>query len=186
MYNSYLIRKQKGREFYLPTGKPNVMYHYLKTGRNYSTPPDPELLTLLEDQSSQYDDTAYLSPATRVLYDDIVLRSNIPYDATKILPGLDQLHTQIYRLLRVGLFELEQAGTVVEELETPTSALDTINTIVQRFRIAQLQSDSDSDGSSSGVLQGEKEVEGISDSEDEAQNDDELELGDDGDYFEPY
>jgi len=84
------------------------------------------------------------------------------------------------------LFELEQAGTVVEELETPTSALDTINTIVQRFRIAQLQSDSDSDGSSSGVLQGEKEVEGISDSEDEAQNDDELELGDDGDYFEPY
>jgi len=84
------------------------------------------------------------------------------------------------------LFELEQAGTVVEELETPTSALDTINTIVQRFRIAQLQSDSDSDGSSSGVLQGEKEVEGISDSEDEAQNADELELGDESDYYEHY
>ena len=53
MYNSHSIRKQVLREWYLPAGKPNIMYNYPADGvRNYAAPPDSSLLELIEDQLS--------------------------------------------------------------------------------------------------------------------------------------
>jgi hypothetical protein len=73
MYNTHPIRKQVQREWYLPAGKPNLLYKYLSEGiRNYATPPDTPLLTLIKNQLSWFDETAYLSPATRALCEDIV------------------------------------------------------------------------------------------------------------------
>ena len=90
MYNTHLIRRQVLREWYLPAGKPNVLFNYLDEGiRNYATPPDPTLLAETESQLSWFDDTAYLIPTTRALCDDIVLHSYIEYDPTTILPGVD-------------------------------------------------------------------------------------------------
>ena len=116
MYNTHPIRRQVQREWYLPAGKSNLLYSYPEGTCNYATPPDPTLLALIESQLSWYDDTAYLNPAARVLCQDIVLQIGIQYDLVKILPGLDQLHTQVYKELRVRLFEHEQAGGMVEEL----------------------------------------------------------------------
>ena len=49
MYNTYLIRRQVLREWYLPAGKPNVLFNYLDKGiRNYATPPNPTLLAEIE------------------------------------------------------------------------------------------------------------------------------------------
>jgi hypothetical protein len=135
MYNTHPIRRQVQREWYLPAGKPNLLYNYPPEGcRNYSTLPNPALLELIEGQLSWLDETAYLSPVTRALCDDIVLRCNIPLDLTKILPGIDQQHTQIYRELREGLFRAEEAGRVVEELEHPIGALATIEEMVQKYQ----------------------------------------------------
>jgi hypothetical protein len=184
MYNSHPIRKQKARQLYLSSGKPNVLYKYPKEGnRNYSTPPDSTLLDLLENQLSWYDNTAYLSPATRALCDDIVLRSRITYDSTKILPGLEQAHTRIYKVLRVELFQWEEGGGKVEELQPPTGALSTIEKMVAKFQIKEGKHGVREEDN----LLGEREVD-ISDSESEnkAQIDaSELELGDDGEFFEP-
>ena len=90
MYNTHLIRRQVLREWYLPAGKPSLLYKYPDEGiRNYATPPDPSLLDEIERQLSWFDDTAYLIPATRALCDDIVLHSYIKYDPTTILPSVD-------------------------------------------------------------------------------------------------
>ncbi len=134
MYNSHPIRKQVQREWYLPAGKPNIMYNYPAEGiRNYAGVPDPSILGLIKDQLSWFDKTAYLAPATKALCDDIVLRSNIIYNLTKILPGLDQPHTQLYRILRVELCQIEEAGGIIEELQPPTGALSTIKEMVEKF-----------------------------------------------------
>jgi len=93
------------------------MYNYPAKGiRNYAGVPDLSILGLIKDQLSWFDKTAYLALATKALCDDIVLRSNIIYDLTKILPGLDQPHTQLYRILRVELCQIEEAGGIIEEL----------------------------------------------------------------------
>ena len=106
MYNSHSIQKQKAREFYFPAGKSDVMYYYPKdSNRNYSSYPDSDLLTLLESQLSWFDDTAYLSTVMRVLCNNIALCSGIPYDSTKILPGLNQSYTQVYKILQAELFQ---------------------------------------------------------------------------------
>ena len=90
----------------------------------------------------------------------------------------------MYKVLQVRLFKLERVGTVIEELKTLTSILNTINTIVQRFQIVQSKSNYNRNSNTS-VLLREKEVKAISNSEDKAQSDDEPELGDDSDYFKP-
>jgi hypothetical protein len=101
IYNTHAIRKQVSREFYLPSGQPNVLYNYPSDGvRNYSTPPDQSLLSLIQDQLSWFDETAYLATTTRVLCNNIISQSNITYDLTKILPGTKQPHTQAYIVLR--------------------------------------------------------------------------------------
>ena len=110
------------------------MYNYPSKGiRDYARAPDPSILELIESQLSWFDKTAYLSSATKALCDDIVLRSNIIYDLTKILPGLDQPHTQLYRILRVELCQIEEAGGIIEELQPPTGALSTIKEMVEKF-----------------------------------------------------
>jgi hypothetical protein len=108
------------REWYLPAGKPNLLFKYPDEGiRNYATPLDPSLLADIESQLSWFDDTAHLSPATRVLCDDIVLHSSIEYNPAIILPGVDQ-YTLMYKELRTGLYQWEQStGGVVEELQPP-------------------------------------------------------------------
>ena len=119
---------------------------------------------------------------TRVLCDDIVLQSKITYDLTKILPSIEQLHVQVYRELRVGLFQFEQAGVVVEELQLLISSLSTIKEIVQRFQSEE--SNTDIRGDSLGNILGEVEVD-LSD-RDEAEIDaDDVEFNDDGLFFEP-
>ena len=53
MYNSYPIRKQVQREWYLPAGKPNVMYNYPSKGiQDYARAPNPSILKLVESQLS--------------------------------------------------------------------------------------------------------------------------------------
>jgi hypothetical protein len=183
MYNTHPIRKQVQREFYLPAGKPNMMYHYPNEGiRNYATTPDPTILDQIETQLSWFDETAYLAPATRALCDDITLQSRIQLDRSKIKPGLDQPHTELYKVLREKLFRIEQAGGVVEELQPPIGALSTIDKMVERFNIEGNTAEIE-------VIQvdnplGEMEVD-LSE-EDEAQNDgSDVEFGDDGVWFEP-
>jgi hypothetical protein len=95
-----------------------LLYNYPPEGcRNYSTLPNLALLELIEGQLSWLNKTAYLSLVTRARCDDIVLWCNIPLDLTKILPGIDQQHTQIYRELQEGLFRAKEARRVVEELD---------------------------------------------------------------------
>ncbi len=139
MYNTHSIRKQVSREWYLPAGKPNFMYNYpADSVRNYAASPDSSLLELIEDQLSWFDETAYLDPATRALCDTIIVQANISYDPSILRPRLDQPHTQAYIALREGLFQAEQSGTFVTELEPPIGALATIKEIVEkeRFRLA--------------------------------------------------
>ena len=93
------------------------MYDYPPNGvRNYASPPDPTLLSSIENQLSWFDETAYLAPDTRALYDRIILGSGIAYDPTILRPGLHEAHTQAYQALRAGLFAREQAGGVDQEL----------------------------------------------------------------------
>jgi hypothetical protein len=159
------------------------MYNYPTEGiRNYATAPKPTLLTLIESQLSWFDETTYLSPVTRALCDDIVLRSKITYDLTKILPGIEQPHTQVYKELRVGLFQFEQAGGVVEELQPPIGSLSTIEEMVQRFQSEE--SSTDIRGDSLGNILGEVEVD-LSDEDKAEINTDDVEFNDDGLFFEP-
>jgi hypothetical protein len=112
-----------------------LLYNYPPKGcRNYSTLPNPALLKLIKGQLSWLDKTTYLSLVTRALCDDIVRWCNIPLDLTKILPGIDQQHTQIYRELREGLFRAKEARRVVEELEHLIRALATIEEMVQKYQ----------------------------------------------------
>ena len=118
---------------------------------------------------------------TRALCDDIVLWCNIPLDLTKILPGIDQQHTQIYRELREGLFRAEEAGRVVEELEHPIGALATIEEMVQKYQ-NEAEKSNIKEEEVDNIL-GERRVD---EDEDEAQNDtNDAEFGDDGAFFEP-
>ena len=189
MYNSHAIRLQKSRELYLPSGKPNVMYNYPAEGhRNYSTIPDPSLLLLLENQLSWFDDTAYLVQATKALCDDIISKSGIPYDRsdTKILPGLHEVHTQLYVILRNELYKHEVNGGLVEELQPPRGSLLTIDSMVEKFQNEEVLNSVGEDLVPRNLL-GEVEV-NFSDQEggNEAENEtaDSFQFGDDGVFFE--
>jgi hypothetical protein len=163
------------------------MYNYPSNGvRNYSMPPDRSLLSLIENQLSWFDETAYLSSATRTLCSDIISRSNVAYDLTRILPGVDQPHTQVYQVLRKGLYEWEMVERrgVVDALQPPIGSISTIEAMVQRFQENIDTIDRENQGD---ILSGEVEVD-ISDDEalDEAQNNaGDVEFGDDGLFFEP-
>jgi hypothetical protein len=180
MYNTYLIRRQVLREWYLPLGKPNILYNYLDEGiRNYATPPDPTLLAEIESQLSWFDDTAYLSPATRALCDDIVLQSYIEYDPTTILPGVDQPHTLMYKELRNRLYRWERStGGIVEELQPPRGAVSTIEAMVQQLQNKGIDLANYEGGD---TLQGEVEMD-ISE-EGSSVGDSDSEYGSDGDFF---
>jgi hypothetical protein len=112
-----------------------MMYDYPPEGvRNYSSPPDPVLLSSIENQLSWFDETAYLAPATRAQCSRIIFESGIVYDSAILRPGLHETHTQAYRVLRAGLFAIEQAGVVVEELQPPVGSLDLIERMVQEVQ----------------------------------------------------
>ncbi len=155
MYNTHPIRTQKARAAYLPTGKPNNMYNYPPDGsRNYSSPPDPNLLAEIEAQLVWYDDTAYLSPATRQLCEQITAQSGIDYDPLSTQPGLDTPYTQLYLILRQRLYEHEAAGGgEVVELQTPVGGINTIDIMVEQFNQQSIES------ATGGVLEGELEEE---------------------------
>jgi len=103
------------------------------------------------------------------------------YDSAKILPGLDQPHTEVYRVLRAGLFHFEQAGGTVEELQPPIGAISTIESMVQQF---QNEANTSNLGGNS-LLEVEVDISDES-GDDEAQNHGGSdEFGDDGLFFEP-
>jgi len=180
MYNTHPIRRQVLREWYLPAGKPNLLYKYPDEGiRNYATPPDPSLLAEIESQLSWFDDTAYLIPTTRALCDDIVLHSHIEYDPTTILPGVDQSHTLMYRELRTGLYQWEQStGGIVEELQPPRGSISTIEAMVQQLRDQGIDLANQEGGD---TLQGEVEMDISEDGS--SVGDSESEDGSDGEFF---
>ena len=158
------------------------MYHYPKdSNQNYSSYPDSDLLILLKSQLSQFDNTIYLSIVMRALCDNIILYSRIPYDSTKILPGLDQLYTQVYKILQAELFQWKKAEGVVKELQYSISTLNTINKMARRFQLNTRESTKGED------LLGELEVDiSNSNSENKAQNNaGRAEFSDDSEFFEP-
>ena len=131
-----------------PSSQPNNMYNYPPDGsRNYSSPPDPNLLAEIEAQLVWYDDTAYLFPATRQLCEQITAQ-----------PGLDTPYTQLYLILRQRLYEHEAAGGgEVVELQTPVGGINTIDIMVEQFNQQSIES------ATGGVLEGEleEELEGV-------------------------
>ena len=163
-----------------PSSQPNNMYNYPPDGsRNYSSPPDPNLLAEIEAQLVWYDDTAYLFPATRQLCEQITAQSGIDYDPLSTQPGLDTPYTQLYLILRQRLYEHEAAGGgEVVELQTPVGGINTIDIMVEQFNQQSIES------ATGGVLEGELEEELEGELEDEICDQVDGDEEDDGLFFE--
>ena len=96
----------------------------------------------------------------------------------KILSSLNQSHTRVYRELQAGLYQSEQASSIVEELQLPIGVLATIKTIVERF---QSKTEENYIGGDSLLREVEIDI-SDGDSNNKAQID---EFSNDGLYFEP-
>jgi hypothetical protein len=161
-----------------------MMYDYPPNGvRNYVSPPDPTLLSSIENQLSWFDETTYLALDTRALCDRIILGSGITYDPTILRPGLHEAHTQAYQALRAGLFAREQAGGVVQELQPPVGSLALIERMVGEVQEVEGMIPT-AVGPIIGELEELEELEEVDIGDQREQSDAQDEL-DDGIFFEP-
>ena len=81
------------------------MYDYpLKGVRNYLSPPDPVLLSSIENQLSWFDETTYLALATRAHYNRIIFESGIVCDSAILRPGCEGLNPYFVPGLCPGSF----------------------------------------------------------------------------------
>jgi len=68
-HNRHCIRKQQNREHYLPTGRPNKLYHYPSEGtQNYGSKPWQPLMEELKNDVAAYDLNDYLPEETVTMF----------------------------------------------------------------------------------------------------------------------
>ena len=72
-HNRHRIRKQRNREYYLPTGRPNKLYHYPPEGtRDYGSKPWQPLMEKLKNDVAAYDLNDYLPVETVTTFCNIL------------------------------------------------------------------------------------------------------------------
>jgi hypothetical protein len=72
-HNRHRIRKQRNREHYLPTGRPNKLYHYPPEGtRDYGSKPWQPLMEKLKNDVAAYDLNDYLPVETVTTFCNIL------------------------------------------------------------------------------------------------------------------
>lgn len=135
VHNTHAIRKQRNRDFYLPTGKPYKMYHHPPTHvRNYAASPDPELLSELELPLQTYDMDEYLTESTMALCIQLLQSGNYPIQFDF---GGDNTHKHAYAYLRRALYMHEQLNETITEVEHPIGAGDWVGQNIERQTVQQ-------------------------------------------------
>ena len=125
LHNAHPIRKQKNRDHYLPTGRPNYMYKYPPFGtRNYATPATEELLQQKIEEVASYSLDEYLPQATRELCDSLLAERGYSTPLLIDLQSTNQLHKEVYHHLRNDLTLWQQVNGPISTTQPPLGAHD--------------------------------------------------------------
>jgi len=110
--------------------------------RDYAEPADPELLAQFEAEVENYSTDDYQTPQVEALCNRILADAGFPsvfsFDP-KEQATLESEHVCAYKHLRLALFQFEQDGGVLEQLEKPYGAHEWIEAQIriERERIEQ-------------------------------------------------
>jgi hypothetical protein len=127
VHNTHAIRRQRNREFYLPTGKPYKLYNHPPPNvQNYATFPSSALMTELQFPFLTHDSDAYLTGETMALCIQLLTEAGYPLQFN--FAGQDNTHQKAYAYLRTALYMYEQTTGIIKELEHPLGAQSWLDT----------------------------------------------------------
>ncbi|KAI5789647.1 hypothetical protein DFH27DRAFT_486409 [Peziza echinospora] len=126
-HNQHKIRHQRNRAHYLPTGRPNFLYHYPPAGiHDYGEPPSLQVLAALEADVAPYDLDEYLPDTIRLRFTDILFAGGFPIEYQ-----FNEGHLDAYRYLRSEMLQYMQLNPLYE-FQTLSRPLG-VETWLQRY-----------------------------------------------------
>ncbi|KAF8453392.1 hypothetical protein BDZ91DRAFT_631770, partial [Kalaharituber pfeilii] len=95
-HNTHRIRRQRSRSHYLPTGRPTLLYYYPPENvRDYRTAPDPDTLSMLQNEVDTYSLDEYLPACTLTLFAHFLEAGSFPTSFS-----FEDDHFAAYKFLR--------------------------------------------------------------------------------------